>query len=160
MAAKNGAFLSSKGSIEAIKEKLFPLAALITPNLSEASALLSRPIGNRKEMEQAGIDLLNLGPKAVLIKGGHLEDGDCDDCLCVGKDIHWFSSPRIATKNTHGTGCTFSSAIASFLAKGEELAAAVRKGKQYVTSCIEAGASLDIGRGRGPLHHFFSFPSL
>jgi hydroxymethylpyrimidine/phosphomethylpyrimidine kinase len=101
-----------------------------------------------------------MGVKSVVIKGGHLKENSCEDCLCQGgsfQDIHWFSSPRIQTKNTHGTGCTFSAAIAAYLSKGFEILESVNMAKQYITQCIEKGASYSLGQGNGPVHHFFAF---
>jgi hydroxymethylpyrimidine/phosphomethylpyrimidine kinase len=107
-------------------------------------------------MEKAALDLLEMGPHAVVIKGGHL-NGNCDDCLALRYptlNIHWFSSPRIQTKNTHGTGCTFSAAIASFLARGFTIFDSVSHAKVYLTKSIEAGAQVKTGQGNGPVHHF------
>ncbi len=155
--AKSGDALLNPASIEILKEKLFPLVALITPNLPEASALLQREVTTKAHMEQAAIDLVRMGPKAVVIKGGHLSQGSCDDCLCIfnpDPEIYWFSSPRIETKNTHGTGCTFSAAITAYLAKGAPIIEAVDRAKKYLFRCIEAGASFTTGHGNGPVHHF------
>ena len=114
-------------------------------------------------MELAALDLVSMGPEAVVVKGGHLEEGPCDDCLCIGRSdpkIFWFSTPRIETKNTHGTGCTFSSAIASYLAKGLDITSAVEKSKEYMNGCIEAGSRYQLGHGHGPVHHFHSLLEL
>lgn len=154
MVAKSGDKLLLPDAISAMKEQLFPLAAVLTPNLMEASEILGRPIENRDQMEEAALELLDLGPQAVVLKGGHLP-GDCDDCLCVKNfKPFWFSEKRIRTKNTHGTGCTFSAAIAAFLAQGLPIVKAVHKAKQYLSQAIEAGKDLQIGRGHGPVHHF------
>lgn len=154
MVAKSGDKLLLPDAISAMKEQLFPLTSVLTPNLLEASEILGRPIRNRQQMKQAGLELLEFGPQAVVIKGGHLPD-DCDDCLCV-KNLEpiWLSEKRIQTKNTHGTGCTFSAAIAAFLAQEITPVEAVQKAKQYLTQAILAGKNLQIGRGQGPVHHF------
>lgn len=154
MVAKSGDKLLLPSAITAMKECLFPLATIITPNLLETSEILERDIRTRKEMEEAAIDLSQMGPQAVVVKGGHL-DGNCDDCLVLKNEIYWFSGPRIQTKNTHGTGCTFSAAIASFLAKGLSVRQAVEYAKDYLTKAIQAGAHLKIGHGNGPVHHFY-----
>jgi hydroxymethylpyrimidine/phosphomethylpyrimidine kinase len=156
MIAKSGHALLLPDAVAAMKRLLFPLVTVLTPNLPEASELLGREIATRGQMEQAAIDLLAMGPQAVVIKGGHLI-GSCDDCLCLKNPdplIHWLSNPKIPTKNTHGTGCTFSAAIAAFLAKGLTVDDAVHQAKIYLTQAIEAGAHLTIGQGNGPVHHF------
>lgn len=156
MVAKSGHLLLDPNAIEAMKTQLFPLATLITPNLLEASELLGRTIADKEQMEQAAIELLSMGPKAVIVKGGHLI-GNCDDCLCIGSsphDIFWFPQTRIDTQNTHGTGCTFSAAITAYLARGYSICDAVKLAKQYLTNAIAAGANLKIGKGKGPVHHF------
>jgi hydroxymethylpyrimidine/phosphomethylpyrimidine kinase len=158
MMAKNGKELLSQEAIEAMKVRLFPLTTLLTPNLPEASILLQREVGAKSQMELAALDLSGMGLKAVVIKGGHLSEGPCDDCLCVRHPMpkfHWFSFPRIETKNTHGTGCTFSSAAAAYLSKGHDIVEAVGLAKKYLSRCIEEGAKFQIGRGNGPLQHFF-----
>lgn len=156
MVAKSGDKLLLPSAIQAMKELLFPMVKMITPNLLEASEILQREIKTKKQMEQAAIDLIDMGPQSVIVKGGHLS-GSCDDCLCVKNEkteIYWFSNPRIQTNNTHGTGCTFSAAIASFLANGFGITDAVKYAKEYLTRSIEAGAHLKIGHGHGPVHHF------
>jgi len=156
MVAKSGHLLLEPKTIDSMKKLLFPLTTILTPNLLEASELLGRKIEDKEQMEQAAIDLVHMGPKAVLVKGGHL-NGDCEDCLCLkGKntEIYWFSQPRIETKNTHGTGCTLSSAITAFLARGYTIYDAISLAKQYLTKAIVAGAYLKIGQGNGPLQHF------
>jgi hydroxymethylpyrimidine/phosphomethylpyrimidine kinase len=157
--AKNGHELLIQSAAKAMQNQLFPLMTVVTPNLLEASLFLQREINTKLQMEKAALDLVHTGPGAVLVKGGHLLEGDCDDCLCIKglpEQIHWISSPRINTKNTHGTGCTLSAAITAFLAKGHSILASVKKAKQYVHQCIEAGSVYNVGKGNGPLHHFFS----
>lgn len=157
MVSKNGVKLLLPDAIAAMKEQLFPLTTVVTPNLLEASEFLGREIKSKDQMERASLDILEMGPKAVVIKGGHLEDC-CDDCLAIRgetTEIHWFKSPRIHTKNTHGTGCTFSSAIAAYLARGRSILEAVAQSKIYLTKAIKAGAEIEIGHGNGPVHHFY-----
>ena len=133
MIAESGDPLIKRGAISAIKEKLLPLATLLTPNLREAEHLLRRHLSNRQAVEQAAKELCSMGSQAVLIKGGHSSKKTSDDCLYIekGKDIYWFKSKRIITKNTHGTGCTLSSAIAAYLAQGNQLLDAVDYAKIY-----------------------------
>ena len=157
MVAKSGDRLLLPCAITAMKEQLFPIATIITPNLLEASEILNQEILTKEDMEKATLHLIDMGPKAVIVKGGHL-NGNCDDCLCFKnpeKTIHWFSQPRIPTKNTHGTGCTFSAAIASYIAQGFSILDSVGYAKRYLTQAIEAGAHLKIGHGHGPVHHFY-----
>ena len=159
MVAQSGDKLLQDEAIDALKHELIPLAHLITPNLPEASVLLGRAIATTPAIEQAAIDLAALGCGNVLIKGGHLETGDSDDCLYLGGERRAVILPgeRIATRNNHGTGCTLSSAIAASLAKGATMEQAVRQAKTYITNAIRAGAEYTIGHGHGPVHHFFRF---
>lgn len=133
---------------------LFSLVKLLTPNLSEASELLQRPIFTELDMEAAGHDLLKLGPEAVLVKGGHLQTSPGSDCLVL-KDSSpiWFRGENVDTKNTHGTGCTYASAIAAYLAKGKPVEEAIRSAKEYIQQAIAAGAHYRIGNGHGPVKH-------
>ena len=159
MVAKSGHLLLEQEAIEFLKKRLFPLASVITPNLMEASALLKRPISNRGDMECACRDLLKMGPKAVLVKGGHLEGAICEDCLILADENipHWFTASRIDTPNTHGTGCTLSSAIAAYLAHGNNIFDSVNLAKVYISKSLEAGSHYELGHGHGPVHHFFAF---
>lgn len=159
MVAQSGDKLLQDEAIDALKHELIPLAQLITPNLPEASVLLGRAITTTPAIEQAAIDLAALGCGNVLIKGGHLETGDSDDCLYLGGERRSVILPgeRIATRNNHGTGCTLSSAIAASLAKGATMEQAVLQAKTYITNAIRAGAEYTIGHGHGPVHHFFRF---
>lgn len=154
MVAKSGDKLLLPQAIASMKKRLFSIVTVLTPNLLEASALLGRDICNKIQMERAALDLVQMGPQAVVVKGGHLS-GNCDDCLCMNNEVHWLSSPRIQTRNTHGTGCTFSAAIAAFLAKGFGIFDAVGHAKAYLKEAIEAGKALKIGQGNGPVHHFY-----
>ncbi|MDR1625521.1 MAG: bifunctional hydroxymethylpyrimidine kinase/phosphomethylpyrimidine kinase [Spirochaetia bacterium] len=157
MVSKSGARLLQRDAVEALKTRLFPLAALITPNLPEASDLLGRPVEKAGDMEAACRDLAALGPGAVLLKGGHLDGGQSPDLLYCGGGFSFFDSRRIQTRNTHGTGCTLSSAIASGLAKGMDVASAVGAAKKYIGGAIEAGARYTTGKGHGPVHHYYAF---
>ena len=158
MVAQSGDRLIKDDAIAALKTVLIPMADLITPNLPEASVLLGREITDYGELEQAAIELNDLGCANVLIKGGHLDaDEDCDDLLYLGNEGNTLKLPvkRVETRNNHGTGCTLSSAIAAGLAKGVSMEQAVREAKAYITGAISAGASYKIGKGHGPVHHFF-----
>ena len=159
MVAQSGDKLLQTEAIDALKEYLIPLADIVTPNLPEVSVLLGREISQPEAMGAAAVELAGLGCRSVLIKGGHLETEDCDDCLYLREEKRMitFSGRRIATRNNHGTGCTLSSAIASFLAGGLEIEQAVREAKDYIAGAIEAGAAYSIGHGHGPVHHFYRF---
>jgi hydroxymethylpyrimidine/phosphomethylpyrimidine kinase len=159
MVAQSGDKLLQDEAIDALKQFLIPLAHLITPNLPEASVLLGREIHTAEAIAGAAVELAAMGCGNVLIKGGHLEEGDSDDCLYLGQEQRIVILPgeRIATRNNHGTGCTLSSAIASFIARGETIESAVRLAKDYITGAIRAGAAYTIGHGHGPVHHFFRF---
>ena len=159
MVAKSGDKLLRDEAVAALKSELLPLATIITPNMPEAEALNGTVVTDRTALQQAAERLLAMGPTAVLVKGGHLADSSSDDFLLVrgssGADGHWLPQTRIDSNNTHGTGCTLSSAIAAFLAQGEEIVAAVTQAKTYITGAITAGADYRLGRGHGPVHHFF-----
>lgn len=157
MVAKSGDKLLMPQAIASLREQLLPITTVLTPNLFEASELLGRGIQDKAQMENAALDLMEMGPQAVVVKGGHLS-GDCADCLCFKNprpEIHWFSTSRILTQNTHGTGCTFSAAIAAFLARGFTILDSVNHAKEYLTQAIDAGKQLKIGQGHGPVHHFY-----
>ena len=152
MVAKGGAVLLEPAAIEAVKRLLLPRATLITPNLPEAEALSGCKIGSKAEMQAAGEALLALGPKAVLMKGGHLPGATVIDILVTGRGAaRHFESPRIETRHTHGTGCTLASAIATGLAQGLALADAVARARAYVQAAIRAAPGY--GKGHGPLDH-------
>ena len=153
MYAKNGCALMDPGAIDTLIEHILPLATLLTPNVPEAEHIVGFPIKSVEDMERAAKAICAMGPKAVLVKGGHME-GDALDVLFDGTSIHHFSVPRIHTKNTHGTGCTTSSAIAANLALGLPVDEAVRRAKAYVTGAI--AHALNLGKGNGPTHHFYS----
>jgi hydroxymethylpyrimidine kinase/phosphomethylpyrimidine kinase len=149
MVAKGGDRLLAGDAVEALRAKLLPLAALVTPNLDEAAELLGRPITNPGEMEQAARELVDMGAGAALVKGGHLAD-DPRDVLFDGRQVYEFAAPRIDTPHTHGTGCTLASACAALLAAGWELAPAVERARLLVRRAIAGG--LAIGHGHGPVH--------
>lgn len=155
MVATSGDRLLSPDAVDALRTKLFPRASLMTPNLPEVAALLDETIaGNETDIERQGRRLLAMGCPAVLIKGGHGQGPESVDYL-FGKDaVVRLAAPRIATANTHGTGCSLSSAIAAGLAKGHDLETAVREAKVYVRAAIAAADRLDVGHGHGPIHHF------
>lgn len=152
MISKGGHHLLQESAVDALIHKLLPLATLITPNIPEAEVLVGSSVQTEEEMHQACIQLKAMGPDAILIKGGHLT-GDSNDLFYDGKDFQWLKSERIETKNTHGTGCTLSSAIAANLAKGASMLEAVTLAKQYITTAIMH--SLALGSGHGPTHHFY-----
>lgn len=159
MIAQSGDRLLQDEAIDALKTELIPLATIITPNTPEASALLGREIATAEAVSEAARELMTLGCANVLIKGGHLESGDSDDCLYLDAEDRAviLRGKRIPTRNNHGTGCTLSSAIASGLAKGQTVETAVRQAKDYITQAIEGGAEYTLGQGHGPVHHFFRF---
>jgi hydroxymethylpyrimidine/phosphomethylpyrimidine kinase len=155
MVAKSGARLLREEAMSALKERLLPLATLITPNLPEAGVLLDlEPAKDEAGMIQMAAALRELGPKAVLVKGGHLEGPESIDVLDAGDDPQVLVAPRVTTRNTHGTGDTLSSAIAALLARGFDLADAVREAKAYLTGALRASDQLRVGAGYGPVHHF------
>lgn len=157
MIATSGDSLLTDDTIETLISELFPLARVITPNLSEAAALLKRPVHSLQDMESAVKDLGELGAAAVLLKGGHLKGEEATDLLydCVTQEVTPFSTPRIDTAHTHGTGCTLSSAIAASLAKGADLKTAVGMAKAYVTHALQSGSRYQLGKGSGPVDHFW-----
>lgn len=156
MVAKSGDKLLADDAVAHLREHLLPLATLITPNLPEAAVLLSCPEPHDEAtMLEAANGLQRLGARAVLLKGGHLKGSSSADLLLddQGK-AHWLASTRIDTPNTHGTGCTLSSAIAAYLAQGVSLFEATERAKQYIQAAIGASDQLAIGHGHGPVHHF------
>jgi hydroxymethylpyrimidine/phosphomethylpyrimidine kinase len=158
MVATSGDRLLATEAVEALRTKLIPLASLITPNLPEAAGLLDEPLAlSESAIESQGKRLLAMGCRAVLIKGGHGQGPESIDYLIGDNGIIVLASPRIATKNTHGTGCSLSSAIAAGLVKGEDVETAVRHAKAWVSAAIAAADRLDVGHGNGPIHHFHGF---
>lgn len=156
MVAKGGARLLREDAVAALRDELLPLATVITPNLPEAEVLLGRPIATLEERRQAARDLHALGPRAVVVKGGHAE-GDAVDVLFDGHQLLALPAERIATANTHGSGCAFSAAIAAALARGLDVEPAVLEAKRFITGAIRA--SLELGRGHGPVNPLWEMPA-
>lgn len=150
MVSTSGSVLMKEDARKILEDQLLPMAAVITPNIPEAEALTGRKIRNREDMEAAALYLGIRGIRAVLLKGGH-SVSDADDLLYANGRLTWFPGRRIPNPNTHGTGCTLSSAIASALAKGIDVEEAVKEAKEYISGALEAG--LDLGKGSGPLDH-------
>ncbi|MCA1776948.1 MAG: bifunctional hydroxymethylpyrimidine kinase/phosphomethylpyrimidine kinase [Loktanella sp.] len=154
MVAKGGDRLLQAEAVEALR-RFLPRAAVITPNLPEAADLLSQPEAfSRDAMEAQARDLMALGPAAVLLKGGHLAGDQSPDLLATASGLTWLPGPRHVTRKTHGTGCTLSSALATFLGHGMPLDEAAAQAKGHVADAIGTADSLDVGRGHGPTHHF------
>ena len=158
MIATSGDLLLQESAISTLKSVLLPLADLITPNLSEGAALIGSDVPtNEDEMGSMISELRQLNVNAVLLKGGHLEqDENSNDLLIFQDHVEQLTAKRINTHNTHGTGCTLSSAIASYLAQGHDLLQAVKLGKKYISNAIAHADELDIGSGHGPVNHFFA----
>jgi hydroxymethylpyrimidine/phosphomethylpyrimidine kinase len=158
LAASSGDALAVDDIAESLVMRLAPLTTLVTPNLMEAARLAKTGSPESlADMQDVARRLHRRGFAAVLIKGGHRAAASCDDVLYDGESFRVFSAPRIATKNTHGTGCTLASAIAAFLAQGHDLAAAVEAGKSYLQGALETADALCVGKGPGPLHHFHRY---
>jgi hydroxymethylpyrimidine/phosphomethylpyrimidine kinase len=156
MVATSGDRLLKPDAVDNLRKLLFPMALVITPNLLEAAALLGTGIAtDEAAMRRQGEQLLALGAKAVLVKGGHADGAESIDLLVEPSGVTRLSGPRFDTRNTHGTGCTLSSAIAAGIAKGMTLADAAQVAKSYVTTAIAAADRLSIGSGHGPVHHFY-----
>ena len=153
MVATSGSRLISEDAVQTLKEKLIPLAEVITPNIPEAEVLSGMQILSEEDMEKAAAAISTQYRCAVLLKGGH-ELNDANDLLYSGASAHWFYGKRIENPNTHGTGCTLSSAIASNLAKGFPMEQAVERAKDYISGAL--GAMLDLGQGSGPMNHGFA----
>jgi len=155
MVATSGDRLLATEAVAVLTRVLIPRALIVTPNLPEAAALLDAPVArSESDMRAQAERLLALGPKAVLIKGGHMDSAESVDLLVTETAFARLAAERVKTSNTHGTGCTLSSAIAAGLAKGLELAEAVRAAKAYLTAALAAADRLKIGSGHGPVHHF------
>jgi hydroxymethylpyrimidine/phosphomethylpyrimidine kinase len=158
MVATSGSRLLSGDAVAGLRSQLIPLATLLTPNLPEAAALLDAPVAtDEAAIEAQGRRLLALGCPAVLIKGGHGQGADSIDYLVTPGATLALPAPRVATGNTHGTGCSLSSAIAAGLAKGEDLERAVRNAKTFISGAIAAADRFTVGHGHGPVHHFHRF---
>lgn len=155
MIAKGGAPLLAEDAMARLRQALVPLAAILTPNLPEAAALLGEPIAEtREDMLAQAERLLGLGPKAVYLKGGHFEGPDSPDLLMSSSGAKWLEAERVQTTNTHGTGCSLSAAIAANCARGQTAEAACGAAKQFISGAIAAADSLSVGEGHGPIHHF------
>ncbi|WP_416236584.1 bifunctional hydroxymethylpyrimidine kinase/phosphomethylpyrimidine kinase [Thermomicrobium sp. 4228-Ro] len=155
MVAKSGDRLLREDAVTALRETLLPLAFIVTPNAPEAEVLCGRPVRNEDEMREAARIIHSFGPRYVVVKGGHVEGGQVIDLLFDGTHFERFALPRVATPHTHGTGCTFSAAIAAFLARGFDVSTAVWEAKRYLHRALEAAFA--IGRGRSPVHHFHAW---
>ena len=152
MVSKGGSRLLREDAVEALREKLLPLAMVVTPNIPEAQVLTGMSIASLDDAREAARRILDMGVKSVVVKGGHLE-GPAVDLFYDGREFEEIAAPRIETRNTHGTGCTFASAVAAGLAKGLEVRKAVEQAKEYVTGAIRH--SFPMGSGHGPLNHFY-----
>ncbi|MFC0139829.1 bifunctional hydroxymethylpyrimidine kinase/phosphomethylpyrimidine kinase [Erwinia mallotivora] len=156
MLAKSGDPLLSPPAVATLRQRLLPLVSLVTPNLPEAAVLLDCDIArDETEMRQQGRALLAMGCQAVLMKGGHLCDDESPDWLFTAKEEHRFTSPRVQTKNTHGTGCTLSAALAALRPRCDSWYVTVQQAKRWLQGALEQADSLEVGRGHGPVHHFY-----
>ncbi|RRZ94582.1 bifunctional hydroxymethylpyrimidine kinase/phosphomethylpyrimidine kinase [Erwinia sp. 198] len=156
MLAKSGDPLLSRRAVATLREKLLPQVSIITPNLPEAAALLDcSPARNEHEMLQQGRALLALGCQAVLMKGGHLSDSESPDWLLTPEGEERFTAPRVPTKNTHGTGCTLSSALAALRPRHTSWQSTVSTAKQWLQGALQHADTLEVGKGIGPVHHFY-----
>ena len=157
MVATSGAVLIDDSAVSVLVQELFPQVALITPNLDEAALLVKRPLRSEGDMQQAANRLLAMGAQAVLLKGGHLQGEVVSDLLALANgQTLWMRDPRIHTHNTHGTGCTLSSAVASHLALGQDLVQAVQSARRYIRGALLHGAQVRTGHGSGPLNHGYA----
>lgn len=155
MVAASGARLLKDDAVNTLKQKLMSLSLLITPNIPEAEALTGVKITTEEDIKNACKILFQMGTKNVLIKGGHMEGAYATDVLFDGSNFHYFSTPRVDTKNIHGSGCSYASAITAYLAQGFDMIKAIQKAKDYIQGAISAGVCFNIGKGNGPLHHFY-----
>ncbi|HOD49061.1 MAG TPA: bifunctional hydroxymethylpyrimidine kinase/phosphomethylpyrimidine kinase [Candidatus Hydrogenedentes bacterium] len=153
MVAKSGDPLLRESAQQAVRERILPLAYVVTPNVPEAEVLAGAPIASPEAVEEAARRIHGLGARFVLVKGGHMAGSEAVDYLFDGETVTTFSARRIPTKNTHGTGCTYSAAIAAYLAKGRPVTEAVRLAKDYLSGAIKH--SFPLGSGHGPLNHFW-----
>jgi hydroxymethylpyrimidine/phosphomethylpyrimidine kinase len=156
MMSTTGRRLLDEGAISTLRGRLMPLAALVTPNIEEAAALLGcEPAESEDDIVSQAKRLRTLGPSAVLITGGHRAGAEASDLYYDGQTVRVYSTPRVKTRNTHGTGCTLSAAIAALLAKGLPMEGAIAEAKAYLQGALEHAEGFDIGAGRGPLPHFY-----
>lgn len=157
MVATSGAVLINAEAVASLVRELFPRVLLVTPNLDEAAILVGRPLRHEDDMLAAAREMMKMGARAVLLKGGHLEGDTVSDLFFVPDQAPlWLRATRIATPNTHGTGCTLSSAIAAYLALGEPLPQAVQLAQSYIRGALSAGAKVRTGQGSGPLNHAYA----
>jgi hydroxymethylpyrimidine/phosphomethylpyrimidine kinase len=154
MVAKSGDLLLRKDAIQALRTRLMPLATVVTPNIPEAEELTGLKLTHAATIQEAARRIMDMGAKSVVIKGGHRR-GPATDHFFTAGTFSMLSAPRIRTRHTHGTGCTFSAAVAAYLAKGESLEAAVSLAKKYITEAIRNGFA--VGSGHSPVHHFYRF---
>jgi len=154
MVAKGGAKLLQDEAIEALKTQLLPLAMVVTPNLPEAECLTGMTIKDLPDMQEAAVLIHRMGPRYVIVKGGHLEDDQITDLLYDGEQFHMFGHQRVHTRHTHGTGCTFSAALTAQLAKGTDIITAVEQAKRFIIQAIATAPQL--GGGHGPTNHWAS----
>ncbi|WP_291586775.1 bifunctional hydroxymethylpyrimidine kinase/phosphomethylpyrimidine kinase [Bacteroides sp.] len=156
MVSTSGRKLMNDTAIEIIKRELFPLTTLLTPNLDEVEVLMGKKIVAREEMQQVAWELSAIYRTAILIKGGHLPGDEMQDVLCVDGNLFIYKEKKIVSKNLHGTGCTLSSSIATYLALGYTMNEAVGKAKNYLSGAIDTGKEIVVGKGNGPLCHFWN----
>lgn len=155
MVAKSGDRLLLEEAVESLKKNMIPLATVITPNIPEASDLTGVKINTREDMMLAAKEILNMGTKSVMLKGGHLLTETSDDLFLSAKETEFLEAKRIDTKNTHGTGCTLSAAITSYIAKGYGLLNSCKMGKDYLYNAIKSAKDESVGKGHGPVNHFY-----
>lgn len=159
LVSTSGHSLVAPEAIELIKSKLLPLCSLLTPNLREAETLTGINIKNETDMVAAGKELLHMGCQAVLVKGGHMEGDVMTDILVTSlanDTLHKFTAQKVTSHNTHGTGCTLSSAIAAHIAQGYDLVTSIEKSKSFLTQALNSGKDIALGKGHGPVNHFFA----
>ena len=152
MVAKSGGRLLRDDAVETLRTLLLPVAAVVTPNAPEAEVLTGRKVASVDDARDAAMQIVDMGAGAAVVKGGHMKDGPASDVFFDGADLRVYTSPRVPTTSTHGTGCTFASAIAAGMASGMSLKDAVSQAKRYVTAAIRE--AFPMGRGHGPLNHF------
>ncbi len=155
MVAQSGDVLMEREAIAALREELLPLAAVVTPNLDEATIFAEREVKTLEDMKYAAKQIFSLGPAWVLVKGGHMDGDTVTDLLYDGSEFRYYSSPRLEVKNTHGSGCTYAAAIAAVLTRATTVPEAVSLARDYLLEALAEG--IDVGKGSGPLHHFVRY---
>lgn len=153
MVATSGDRLVPEDAVATIRDRLLPLSTVVTPNVPEAALLADVPVDSLDDLEAAGRSLVDRGARAALVKGGHLDGDDSIDVLVTTDAVHRLSAPRLHTPHTHGTGCTLSAAVASFLVRGEPVERAVARAKDYLVAALASGSRRAVGAGRGPVDH-------